>query len=262
MEVGGFAFVAQGQAPVSGQPGDRAFDDSSVLAQCVAGVDAFAGDTGDDSTVPEPGAESGDVVGLVGMQLGGFTAPWSATGADGGKRVDQWFECLAVAGVGRGNIHDEGQAGTVGQDMDFRAGFAAVNWVRPGQGAPFFFCPDGRSVQNRAGPVDQPLAAQFIQHRLVQPPPQPGHGPLGEGPMCRRHRHPERGRQVPPGAAAGQHEHDRGEHRPRTRPRTPTTLRTHLRRRDQRLHQSPQLIRHQPSRQRVPHKPRASQTAE
>lgn len=145
MEVGGFAFVAQGQAPVSGQPGDRAFDDSSVLAQCVAGVDAFAGDTGDDSTVPEPGAESGDVVGLVGMQLGGFTAPWSATGADGGKRVDQWFECLAVAGVGRGNIHDEGQAGTVGQDMDFRAGFAAVNWVRPGQGAPFFL--PGRTLR-------------------------------------------------------------------------------------------------------------------
>ncbi len=56
VEVGGFAFVAQGQAPVSGQPGDRAFDDPSVLAQCVAGVDAFASDAGDDSTVPEPGA--------------------------------------------------------------------------------------------------------------------------------------------------------------------------------------------------------------
>ncbi len=51
VEVGGFAFLPQGQAPVSGQPGAHAFDDPSVLAQCVAGVDAFAGDRGDDSTV-------------------------------------------------------------------------------------------------------------------------------------------------------------------------------------------------------------------
>lgn len=56
MEVAGFAFVAQGQAPVAGQSDDRSFDDPTVLAQFVAGVGAFAGDVGDDPTVPEPGA--------------------------------------------------------------------------------------------------------------------------------------------------------------------------------------------------------------
>ncbi len=71
------------------------------------------------------------------MQFGGFAAPWSAAGADGGKSVDQRFECVVVVGVGRGDTHDEGQAGAVGQDMDLRAGLAAINRVRPGQYAPF-----------------------------------------------------------------------------------------------------------------------------
>jgi hypothetical protein len=53
--------------------------------------------------------------------------------------------------------------------------------------------------------------------------PQPSCGPLGEAAVRGLERHLERGRKVPPRTSAGQHAHDRGEHRAgRRRRRTPT----------------------------------------
>ena len=45
-EEAGVAFVAYGQASVSGEPGDGAFDLPAVSAEAFAGVDAAAGDAG------------------------------------------------------------------------------------------------------------------------------------------------------------------------------------------------------------------------
>jgi hypothetical protein len=50
-EMGGFAFVAQGQTPVSGQPGHRSLDDPAMSAEFGVGVDAFAGDADTDAAV-------------------------------------------------------------------------------------------------------------------------------------------------------------------------------------------------------------------
>jgi hypothetical protein len=41
-EVARFAFVADGRAPVAGQPGDRSFDGPPVAAEFIAGFNAFA----------------------------------------------------------------------------------------------------------------------------------------------------------------------------------------------------------------------------
>jgi hypothetical protein len=48
-EVFGFAFLAAVETAASVQPRHRAFDDPSVLAQPLGGLDAAAGDPGDDA---------------------------------------------------------------------------------------------------------------------------------------------------------------------------------------------------------------------
>jgi hypothetical protein len=58
--VAGFAFVADGEAPVSGEPGDRAFDDPAVPAEFLSGFDALAGDARDDPALAEPGTRGRD----------------------------------------------------------------------------------------------------------------------------------------------------------------------------------------------------------
>jgi hypothetical protein len=87
---------------------------------------------------------------------------------------------------------------------------------------PSFFSPHAGSVKDRAGPVEQALATEFGQDGVVQFAPQPSCGPLGEAAVRGLERHLERGRKVPLRTSAGQHVHDRGEHRAgRQRRRTP-----------------------------------------
>jgi hypothetical protein len=100
-EVFGFAFVAQGEAAVSGEPGHGAFDDPAVPAEFLAGLDAFAGDADLDSAVADPAPQVGLVVGLVGVQLGGLAPAWAAPGLDRRDCHDQGLEGMDVVGVGR-----------------------------------------------------------------------------------------------------------------------------------------------------------------
>ncbi len=53
-EVGGLAVVADVEAVVAGQPGDRALDHPSVVAEALGGFDAFAGDADADAAVSHP----------------------------------------------------------------------------------------------------------------------------------------------------------------------------------------------------------------
>src|SRR5690606_28691651 len=68
-EVVGVALVAYGQSSVSEQPRDTSFDDPAVLAEFLAGFDAFAGDAHGDSLLAYPVSEFGLVVGFVGVEL-------------------------------------------------------------------------------------------------------------------------------------------------------------------------------------------------
>jgi hypothetical protein len=67
----GVAFVPGGQPAVAEQPGDTAFDHPSVLAEFLAGFDAFAGDAGRDSSLTQPSAQFGDVISLMAWSLVG-----------------------------------------------------------------------------------------------------------------------------------------------------------------------------------------------
>lgn len=134
----GVAFVADGEAAVAAEPGDGAFDLPAVAAEAFAGVDAAAGDAGGDAAFAQPSAVAGGVVALVGAEFAGPAAARSAAGPDRGDAGDQWLQRLPVVGVRGGDADDQGQAVRVGQDMDLRSGFAAVDGVRAGQRAPLF----------------------------------------------------------------------------------------------------------------------------
>lgn len=129
--------VAAGQAPVSGDPGQGAFDDPSSGAEPVFRVDADPGDAGCDAPLVELAAERGDVVGLVSVELVGSSSAWTAAGPYRGDTPDQGHERLAVVGVRRADAGDQRQPGRVGQYVDLRARFASVDRVWPGQIPPF-----------------------------------------------------------------------------------------------------------------------------
>src|SRR5512135_1817435 len=84
------AVVAQAETLVTEQPGDGAFDHPAAPAEPAMGLDAAAGDAGEDAAAAQIGAAAGEVVGLVGMQLGRAAAgsmtpgpaPACAPGAD------------------------------------------------------------------------------------------------------------------------------------------------------------------------------------
>ncbi len=108
-------------------------------------------------------------------------------------------------------------------------------------------------IQHGTGQVDQPLPVQELEHLLVEPTPDTGPGPDQEPAVHRRLRRPEARRQSPPGTAADQHVHDRGEDRLVIDVRHPAALRTHPRSRQQRLHQLPQPVRNNPAPPPTPH---------
>jgi hypothetical protein len=97
----GFAFVAEGQPAVAGQPGDGPLDLPPVTAQALTGLDAAPGDPRGDAALPQPGPVSIKVISLVRAELGGTPAARPAPGPDGGNAPDQRARRLAVVGVRR-----------------------------------------------------------------------------------------------------------------------------------------------------------------
>ncbi|NIJ09807.1 hypothetical protein FHU38_000151 [Saccharomonospora amisosensis] len=137
-EVLGFAFVAEGQASVSGEPGDGALDHPAVLAQFLGGFDALAGDPHADAVRCDPAAQRGLVVGLVRVQFLRSAPPGAAAGFDRGDGHDQWFERARVVGVRGGDRDGERQPAAIGHHVDLRARLAPVDRTGTGQRSPFF----------------------------------------------------------------------------------------------------------------------------
>lgn len=128
----------------------------------------------------------GVVVGLVGMEFGRFATAWSPSGSDRGDGSNQRFERVGVVGVRGGHRHRQWQARPVDRTWIFEPDLPRSTGLGPVR-VPLFG-PNRRTIQDRPGPVDQALAAKFVQHRVMQPPPQPSPRPLSEPAMCRRHR--------------------------------------------------------------------------
>lgn len=143
-------------------------------------------------------------------------------------------------GVSRGHSNRKRDSAAIGHNVNLRSGLSSLDRIRPRSASPFF----ARTLAASSTARDQ---SSCPGRRTYRAPP----GVTRQSPAwvhsvnrrCGRHRDPETGRQMSPRAAAGQHEHNRGEHRAIVHPRLPTTLRPSLRRRDQRLRQRPQLVR-------------------
>lgn len=152
------------------------------------------------------GCRGGGAGGGVGGALGrglivGVTAGIAITSG-----LSAWLSWVLAAETRNG----ERQPGTLGQGMDLssRGCRGRPGWDR--SEIPFSG-PHAGPVHDRAAPVDEALAAEFVQECVVQVPPQTGFGPLAEAAVRGLERHPERRWQIPPCASAGQHVHDRNE---------------------------------------------------
>lgn len=110
-------------------------------------------------------------------------------------------------------------------------------------GAPFRA--NAGTVDDGSGPIELTTHTELVEHGSAQTPPHPSLGPLLQPPMRGRHADPERRGNLPPGTAAGQHEHNHREHRTVTGPTTPATLSTDSVLRQQRCCDGPQLVGHQ-----------------
>ena len=150
------------------------------------------------------------VVSLVGTQLSWFASTRPVPGLDRRDRGDNGQQQGAVMGIRSGNIHDQRNSIRIGQDMNLRSPLAAIDRAGPSQRSPLFR-PDARRVQDRRRPIEFTGTTETVENRTMQLLEHPGPGPCGEPAVRSRYRHPERGRQVPPGTPARQHEDDRGE---------------------------------------------------
>ena len=128
--------IANGQAAELPEPGQGPFDHPAVPSQPLARVDPFARNAHLDVAAGQGSSAAPDVVGLVGMELGGSFAgssPWSLDRRDG---IEEGLEDRAVMGIGPGQAPGEGYPSAVRNNMALRARFAAVRRVRTGGGAP------------------------------------------------------------------------------------------------------------------------------
>ena len=94
-------FITDGDAAEAGEPSERALDYPSVPSQVFAALDATSGDAWNDRPPTQYLPAVGEVVALVGVQLG-RAAPWAACAlADRRHGIDQRLQQLAVVPVGR-----------------------------------------------------------------------------------------------------------------------------------------------------------------
>jgi hypothetical protein len=109
-----------------------------VPAEPFARFDPRARDARDEPAFAQPGEVVGGEVRLIRAKLAGTAPTRSAAGADRRNATDQRLERLAVVQVRPGHRNGQRDALGVGQDVQFAALLAAINRIRPGQGAPLF----------------------------------------------------------------------------------------------------------------------------
>lgn len=134
----GAPLVTDGEAAEAGEPSERTLDHPTVSAQALAALDAAAGDTRNDGPPSQRLSAEGEVVALVGVQLG-RSAPWPAhTLADRRHSIDQRLKQFAVVPVGRRDPQSEWNAVGIDEDVPLGARLAAIRRVRAGLLAPLF----------------------------------------------------------------------------------------------------------------------------
>src|SRR3954465_6854531 len=128
--------VADGQPAEAAEPGERALHHPAVTAEACARVDPLARDADADVALAQGAATAGNVVGLVGVQLGRALAPPSIGLLDRGHGIEQILEDGAVVPIGTAQERDERDPGAVAHNVALRARFATIRRVGADEVAP------------------------------------------------------------------------------------------------------------------------------
>ncbi len=124
------AFVADEEASVAVEPGERALHDPPVAAEFRLGVDARASDARSDVPAPQGVAPGAPGVGFVGMQFRGASAWATMRSLDRRDRVNGVQQDGPLVDIGGRLEADEGDALSLGYQMVLGARFAPVGGVR------------------------------------------------------------------------------------------------------------------------------------
>jgi hypothetical protein len=135
MQVGP-PLVADRQSPVPRQPGQGPFHHPPMPSQPLARLDPPPGNPDLDPAAMQKPAAAGEVIRLVGMELGRTFAPMSGWGADQRDRIDQILEHHAVVAVGSGQQAGQRKAVPIRNQVAFCAWLAPIGGVRTDRGAP------------------------------------------------------------------------------------------------------------------------------
>src|SRR5919204_4639134 len=130
------ALIADGQAAVLAQPGQRALHAPAVPPPARAAVHALAGAAHLDAALTQGAPTARAVVRLVRVHLV-WALAWTARGAlDGRDAIAQRREDAGIGAVGRGEQHRARESLPVAHNMALAARFAAIRRIRPGFLAP------------------------------------------------------------------------------------------------------------------------------
>ncbi len=127
---------ADRQPPIPVQPRQGALDHPAVPTQPLAGLDPPPRDPHRDVARAQEPSAAGEVVRLVGMELGRAFAPAARRGTDQWHGIDQVREHYAVMAVGPGQEVGQRNTLAIGDQVPFGAGLAAIGRVRSDRVAP------------------------------------------------------------------------------------------------------------------------------
>jgi hypothetical protein len=147
------AFVADAQAAVLVQPGDRALDDPTLGAQPGAVLALRPGDLRLDAAATQLAPALARVVGAVAVERARSATWTAATAAQWRDRVDEREHLRDVVAVAAGERHRERAASPAGDQVVLGAAAGAVDRARARLGAP----PNARTCELSIAARDQSI---------------------------------------------------------------------------------------------------------
>ncbi len=164
----------QAQTPVGQQPGHGPLHHPAVAVELGRALDAAAGDAGGDAAPAQVGPAAAEVIALVRMQLPRAASGPAALASHGWNRVKQRLEQQAVGGVSRPRAPRPAARPPRRSPGSTSSRPCPGRWGSARSAGPPFR-PHRDAVQAAAGPVEQLLAAEPVEHLLVAagttPPP-------------------------------------------------------------------------------------------
>ena len=168
-DSGGVPVIADGEFAKANHPRLRTLHDPSEATESLAGVNARPSDAWSNAAPPQRLTVGARGVRFIRVQLG--WAPAGPTGladrsADGPDRIDQRLEEFRVVDIGGRELHGQGHALPIHQEVVLAARFGSISRVRASVLAAAFST-DADAVDAGAAPIDGTPVAQPVEDHLV-----------------------------------------------------------------------------------------------